>query len=88
MTRQEMLDFISQAKDIPVQIRVTARLFVTGMTDAQVAALEQRAMGALQFVEQNDRAGFEKSLAGLGLGQFAPVLSRIAFHADNPNPSD
>lgn len=84
LTRSQMIALIGRAQDIPQPVRVTATLFVSRMTDAQVNDMGHRALEVMQCVKTGDKAGFEAGLSSLGLPeQFVAFLSQKAFNHAN-----
>ncbi len=86
LDRQSMAALIDHAQDIPVQWRVTARLFLARMTDKDIADMATKAQSVLDNMTQGDRLAFEKSLVNLGLpGSFVSFLSSKAFSSGAGN---
>jgi hypothetical protein len=80
LNRQNMLDMIQKASDIPIQLRIASGLFIARMTDAQVHDLGNKAVAVLTCVKSGDRAGFVTGLTKLGMPQpFVDFLAVKAF---------
>lgn len=80
MNRQQMMNVIQSAQDVPIQVRVAATVFLSRMTDRQIEALGTQAEQALSCVKNGDRPGFESSLSALGIPtQFVKFLGDKAF---------
>jgi hypothetical protein len=80
MNRQDMYFLIDKASDMPVQVRVAARLFLSKMSDIQIAQLGQTADSVMAKISARDRIGFEQALLGIGLpANLVTFLSTRAF---------
>jgi hypothetical protein len=80
LNRQNMLDMIQNATDIPVQLRIASALFIARMTDARVQDMGNKAVAVLACVKSGDQAGFVAGLTKLGMPKpFVDFLAVKAF---------
>jgi hypothetical protein len=80
MNRQDMYGLIDKAGDMPVQVRVAARLFLSKMSDVQITQLGQTAESVMAKISARDKPGFEQALLNAGLPvNLVTFLSSKAF---------
>ncbi len=80
LTRAGMIAVIRNATDLPATARAAAAIFLSQMTDKEIATLATKAQAAIAYVKSGDREGFGRALSGFGLpANFIQVLSDKAF---------